>query len=272
MLMGYEKIGCDVINVGYYELAAGLTFLLETSASTKIPFISANLKSSKTNKLLFDPYVIINRNELSVGVIGLTSLLPATERDIKADDYIETGKIMIDKIKNQVDIIVMLVNASQKDQKLLTKAFSEAGIIYTSGSTLLTRPMMKQLDGGPYLFSTGREARYINVTELELKNDHDPIINVSYLEANQKYNQRKLDRLQDVDITKALDDIYKGQTNILNMIDESRNNMKHAKDQLKNPTNTLYIKNIPLDAKIIDDEKMLEFVNQSLAVCNSLKN
>ena len=272
MLMGYEKIGCDAINVGHYELAAGLTFLLESSSSTKIPYISANLKSSKTNKHLFDPYVIINRNELSVGVIGLTNVLPENKRDIKADDYIETGNTMIDKIKDRVDIVVMLINTSQKDQKLLTKVFSEADIIYTSGSTLLTRPMMKQLDNGPSLFSTGREGRYINVTELELKNDHDPIINVSYLEANKKYNQRKLERLQDADPERKLEEIYKDQENILKMIEESRKKIKQSKDLLKNPVNTLYIKNVPMDSNVSDDEKMLEFVNQSLSICNSLKN
>jgi len=272
MLMGYEKIGCDAINVGHYELAAGLTFLLESSSSTKIPYISANLKSSKTNKHLFDPYVIINRNELSVGVIGLTNVLPENKRDIKADDYIETGNTMIDKIKDRVDIVVMLINTSQKDQKLLTKVFSEADIIYTSGSTLLTRPMMKQLDGGPYLFSTGREARYLNIVDVVINNKTDPIINVSYLEESEKYNQRKLERLQGAGPERKLEEIYKDQENILKMIEESRKKIKQSKGRLKNPVNTLYIKNVPMDSNVSDDEKMLEFVNQSLSICNSLKN
>ena len=29
ILKGYEKIGCDAINVGQYELSSGLEFLLE---------------------------------------------------------------------------------------------------------------------------------------------------------------------------------------------------------------------------------------------------
>ena len=33
ILKGYEKIGCDAINVGQYELSAGLEFLLESGGS-----------------------------------------------------------------------------------------------------------------------------------------------------------------------------------------------------------------------------------------------
>ena len=109
----------------------------------------------------------------------------------------------------------MLVNANRTDQKTLTKEFKEANLIFTSGSTTLTRPMMNQLEKGPYLFSTGRESRYLNVTDISLKNKTDPIINISFLEASQQYNQRKLDRLQDTFPDQTLEEAYKGQENIL---------------------------------------------------------
>ena len=52
IIEGYNKIGCDAINVGKYELLNGLAFLKDISKKTDIPFLSANLKSSKTNELL----------------------------------------------------------------------------------------------------------------------------------------------------------------------------------------------------------------------------
>jgi 2',3'-cyclic-nucleotide 2'-phosphodiesterase (5'-nucleotidase family) len=272
IVTGYEQIGCDAINVGQYEFGGGEKFLLETAGSTQIPFISANLINSQTNQLLFNPYIIIEREGLKIGVIGLTNLLPETIKNIRADDYITAGKSMIKKLKNKVDIVVMLVNANRADQKTLTKEFQEANLIFTSGSISLTRPMMNQPEKGPYLFSTGRESRYLNVTDISLKNKTDPIINISFLEASQQYNQRKLDRLQDTFPDQTLEDAYKGQENILSLIEKSRTSIIQADVQLKEAVNTLIFKNVALDSKIIDDQKVLEFVSKSLATCNQLKN
>ena len=272
ILMGYEQIGCDAINVGQYEFGGGEQFLIETASTTQIPFISANLINTQTNQLLFNPYIIIEREGLKIAVIGLTNLLPKTIKNIRANDYITVGKSMIKKVKDNVDIIVMLVNANRADQKTLTKEFKEANLIFTSGSTSLTRPMMNQPEKGPYLFSTGRESRYLNVTDISLKNKTDPIINISFLEASQQYNQRKLDRLQDTSPDKTLEDAYKGQENILSLIKKSRTTIIQADAQLKEAVNTLIFKNVALDSKIIDDQEVLEFVNMSLATCNQLKN
>jgi 2',3'-cyclic-nucleotide 2'-phosphodiesterase (5'-nucleotidase family) len=272
ILMGYEQIGCDAINVGQYEFGGGEQFLLETASTTQIPFISANLINTQTNQLLFNPYIIIEREGLKIAVIGLTNLLPKTIKNIRANDYITVGKSMIKKVKDNVDIIVMLVNANRADQKTLTKEFKEANLIFTSGSTALTRPMMNQPEKGPYLFSTGRESRYLNVTDISLKNKTDPIINISFLEASQQYNQRKLDRLQDTAPNKTLEDAYKGQENILSLIEKSRTTIIQADVQLKEAVNTLIFKNVALDSKIIDDQEVLEFVSKSLATCNQLKN
>ena len=272
ILMGYEQIGCDAINVGQYEFGGGEQFLLETASTTQIPFISANLINTQTNQLLFNPYIIIEREGLKIAVIGLTNLLPKTIKNIRADDYITAGKSMIKKVKDKVDIIVMLVNANRTDQKTLTTEFKEANLIFTSGSTSLTRPMMNQPEKGPYLFSTGRESRYLNVTDISLKNKTDPIINISFLEASQQYNQRKLDRLQDTAPNKTLEDTYEGQENILSLIEKSRTTIIQADVQLKEAVNTLIFKNVALDSKIIDDQEVLEFVSKSLATCNQLKN
>jgi hypothetical protein len=131
---------------------------------------------------------------------------------------------------------------------------------------------MNQPEKGPYLFSTGRESRYLNVTDISLKNKTDPIINISFLEASQQYNQRKLDRLQDTFPDQTLEDAYKGQENILSLIEKSRTSIIQADVQLKEAVNTLIFKNVALDSKIIDDQEVLEFVSTSLATCNQLKN
>jgi hypothetical protein len=78
--------------------------------------------------------------------------------------------------------------------------------------------------------------------------------------------------LQDTSPNKTLEDAYKGQENILSLIEKSRTTIIQADVQLKEAVNTLIFKNVALDSKIIDDQEVLEFVNQSLATCNQLKN
>ena len=79
MLSGYEKIGCDGFNIGKYELLAGVTYLKKMEKIyTSVPFISANIRDKNTNKLIFSPYKIIQRESLSIGVIGLANMIPDT--------------------------------------------------------------------------------------------------------------------------------------------------------------------------------------------------
>ena len=53
MLEAYQNIGYDAINIGNYELLSGLEFLKSIDEKYSIPFLSANLKDSKTGELLF---------------------------------------------------------------------------------------------------------------------------------------------------------------------------------------------------------------------------
>ncbi len=272
IIKGYEQIGCDAINVGQYELAAGLPFLMDISKSTSIPFISANLKDAKSNQLLFDPYIIIQRPELKIGIIGLTDLAPDSIPELIMDDYIVAGQEFISKIKKKVDKVVLLVNSDRSTYKDLPTHFSEADLIYTSGSTTLTRPMMRQLVNGPYLYSSGREGRYLNVTELNIANKSLPVTNVTFLKENMKYTQRRLDRLQDSAREKTLEEIYAGQEAVLEKIAQSRNSITHNREILEAAVNTLYFENVPMGAQIIDDENMMSFVNETLSKCSDLKN
>ena len=73
--------------MGHYELAAGLPFLKKMDTECDIPFISANLRDAGTGELLFDPYVIIERTGLKIGIIGVTAMKPDTMKAVSADDY-----------------------------------------------------------------------------------------------------------------------------------------------------------------------------------------
>lgn len=95
---------------------------------------------------------------------------------------------------------------------------------------------------------------------------------MSFLEGNMKYTKRKLDRLQDSDPEKPLEEIYAGQVQVLEKIEESRRSIVHTEERLKSAVNTLIFENIPMDSLIVDDDSMLSFVNETLSKCGELKN
>ena len=108
VINGYESIGCDVVNVGGFDMAAGMDYLQQVVDSTDIPFISANIIDSKTNQKLFPPHHIIENTGISIGVIGLTNLLPSHVQTIKLEDFISVGKAQIAELRKKVDIVVVL--------------------------------------------------------------------------------------------------------------------------------------------------------------------
>jgi len=270
ILKGYGKIGCDAINVGHYELSAGLEFLLESARRSTTPFISANLRDADTYKLLFEPYLLIQRQGLTIGVVGLTNLVPDTTSAVVMEDYLAAGRRAIDRIRGRVDVVVVLVNSERKSYGVLPQEFPKADLIYTSGSTMMTRPMMKQAEKGPFLYSSGREGRYLNVTDLNIVDKKKPLVNVSYLQENIKYTRRKLDRLGDADPEKSLDELYEGQENVLNTISQGRAGIARAAAALESAVNTLHFQNVAMDKSIKDDTDMAAFVSQSLTTCSGL--
>lgn len=272
ILKGYKKIGCDAINVGHYELSSGLEFLLESSKKSTIPFLSANLRHADSYKLIFDPYILIRKKGLTIGVVGLTNLVPDTLKSVVMEDYISSGRRVIKRIKKRVDVIVLLVNSERESYSRLPQKFPGADLIYTSGSSVMTRPIMKQEEEGPYLFSSGREGRYLNVTELVIVDKEKPIINVSYVQGKMDFTRRKLDRLRDKDSDsgKTLEELYSEQKSVLNIISQGRASISRATTVLESAVNKLYFNNVAMDKSIKDDADMVAFVDQSLATCNRL--
>ena len=270
MLEGFDKIGCDAINVGYQEFAAGHDMLMDLIAQTSTPFISANLLDPQTEEPIFEPYTIIKRGEITFGVIGLTDLVPDTIDQVLVDDYTITGNIYLSAMEGKVDIKVLLVNSDRSTYSELHEIFPAADLIFTSGSTFMTRPMMDQEEDGPFVFSSGREGRYLNQVDISLVDGSDRIINRSYYDAKVKYLKKRIDRYQDKDPGITLEKLYADQPNVLTNINKSRDAIERMENMLNERYNSINFQNVSMDSKINDDPEMLDHVNRSLEKCREL--
>ena len=270
MLDGFEKIGCNAVNVGYQELAAGYDVLMDLVSKTSIPFISANLLNPDTEDPIFKPYTIIDRGGITFGVIGLTDLVPDTIDQILVEDYSIAGNIYLGAMEGRVDMTILLVNSDRSTYPDLHKIFPSADLIFTSGSTFMTRPMMNQEENGPLVFSTGREGRYLNQVDVSLIDESGRMVNRSYYKAKINYLTKRIDRYQDKDLTMPLKELYADSPSILMKIESNRESIKQMEEILSLETNSISFQNVAMESKIKDDPEMLKHVNQALKKCEDL--
>ena len=271
MLKAYEKIGCDGLNIGKYELLAGLGYLKDMKEKyTNIDFISANIRDKKTNDLIFSPYKIIQKENLNIGVIGITNMVSDSVESIIVDDYVKAGNYYIKKIENKVDIIVMLINAERNIQSSLTNNFKNADFIFTSGSTHKTSSSAPQANGGPFLYANGKQGKYLTVIDLEINNNTSPIIDVSSNEQKVRQLTNRIKRLQKKEPGKKLEEIYAGQENILNMVKRYKQDLEKAESMLKSANNKMKYSSIALNKKVKDDPEMLAMVDSAIETCSTL--
>ena len=271
MLQAYNKIGYDGINIGNYELLTGIKYLIDLQNKyPSLSFLSANIKSKSTNEFIFNPYKIVKRGSLDIGVIGVTNMVPDTMNTIKVDDYIKAGNDQINKIKDKVDIVVMLVNSDRSTHNSLPDKFKNADYIFLSGSTNRTSSSTIQKNGGPFMYSNGKQGKHLTIIDLELNDSSSEIIDVSTFERKIKQLNNRLKRLQKKDPNKELEDIYANQEKILNMIKQYRKELVSADSSLNKAVNKTKFTSFALNRKIKDDPELLTLVNSAIETCNSL--
>ena len=271
MLQAYNKIGYDGINIGNYELLTGIKYLIDTQNKyPSLSFLSANIKSKSTNEFIFNPYKIVKRGSLDIGVIGVTNMVPDTMSTIRVDDYIKAGNDQINIIKDKVDIVVMLVNSDRSTHNSLPDKFKNADYIFLSGSTNRTSPSTIQKNGGPFMYSNGKQGKHLTIIDLELNDSSSEIIDVSTYERKIKQLNNRLKRLQKKNPDKELEDIYANQEKILNMIKQYRKELVSADSSLNKAVNKTKFTSFALNRKIKDDPGLLTMVNSAIETCNSL--
>ena len=225
---------------------------------------------AKSGELLFDPYIIFKRGELKIGVIGATDLIPDTMKSIQSSDFIESCNRFAKELKDKVDIVVVLVNASRSTQNGLPEKMPNVDFIITSGNTSMSRTNSPQKENGPFLYSCGKQGKYFLTLTLDIKEKGVSFVDVSAEEKKVKSVQKRFDRLQKKDPDKNLEEIYADQENVLNLIKKYREDLKISEQVISSAINTLQYQTNPLNNKIGDDAELLAFVTSSVKTCDAL--
>ena len=263
-LEGYEKIGCDALNIGEYDLAAGYKFLKSLEQNSTIPFISANLRVKETNELAFKSFVIINRNKLKIGIIGVTDYLPAEVDDLYKENYLSTGYDLINTLRGNVDILVMLVNSDMSQKNTILETFKDADYIYLSRTVSNTRSTIPQKDGYPIFYTIGLNGKQLIEVNTTIKNYKKPVLDVSSFEIRLSNIARQLIRLKATEDNQTIDEKYTNKPQVLTQIQHYEQQVKQLEDNISKVVNTSKIKMVSLPKNIDYDAEMQLFIDNVL--------
>ena len=77
-----------------------------------------------------------------------------------------------------MDLIILLVNTDRSSQSSLAKIFKSRFYFYER-EVHRTSASMPQKPEGPYVYSNGKQGKYLTVVDLDINNSTDPISDVS---------------------------------------------------------------------------------------------
>lgn len=263
-LEGYEKIGCNALNIGEYDLSAGYDFLKSLEQNSIIPFISANLRVKETGDLAFKPFVIIKRNKLKIGIIGVTDHLSQAVAKLRKDNYLETGQKYINELRDEVDILVMLVNGRMNQKNMILESFKEADYIYLSRTVSNTRSTIPQKDGYPIFYTIGLNGKHLIEVKTTIKDYKKPITDVSSYDTRLSNIVRQLIRLKTTEGGQTIEEKYAEKPQVLKQIKSYEKQVKELENNLSKVVNKSEIKIVAMPINMEFDEEMQSFIDNVL--------
>ena len=236
-LEGMGMMSYDMFNLGSEDFNFGTEFLLEYTGKFNVPTINANIVYEDTGENITSPYKIVKFGNLKVGFIGIVSKEYEDEilqsnldysRKIKVLDEQDVLQTRIEKIKDDVDIIILLANVGMK--KSITIAEQTEGIdviICGNGDEKTDSPYWTN---GVYIVKTGYEGKTIGNLVLGLGVDKN---------------------LSSVELSIAtLDSSFSDDVELKALMDEYHDRLEEYKDELldieqKDPDTGLYYAGLP---------------------------
>ena len=264
------KMGNYIYNVGHNDFAAGLDFLKQLEISANNNFISSNIVKVGTDDLAFKSHTIIERNGIKVGVFGILSSLPASMKELELKDALSVINSKVEELRPQVDVLVMLINANKIQLDKLVSQTRNVDYVFSSRETSRTRPERKQADGNPMLYGTGIQGKYLGRVDLKLIDKNKPINDITGSMMTVDLFNERLNNLQKRNPDKPLEDVYKNNSNVLNMIQKFRNGLKESESSIDKYSNTSFYSLIALNGNVSSEKKLLSLVDQTLKTCESL--
>ncbi len=154
VVKAYEKMGYGALNIGDTDLGLGVEYLKALQKTSKIPFLSANLKEKRTGRPIFKSHLVKEVDGMKIGIIGLLTpdMHPFIQKQLKShfiEDPIKAALETINRYLADCDHIIALSHLTPIEIQTLTKSVSKISIIIGGNDRSFIFP--KQFDHSLYV-------------------------------------------------------------------------------------------------------------------------
>ncbi|MDH7602785.1 MAG: bifunctional UDP-sugar hydrolase/5'-nucleotidase, partial [Armatimonadota bacterium] len=154
----------DAAATGNHEYDFGLDALEEVISTATFPFLAANVNAtSGENWNGLAPSIVLNAGGIRIGVIGLATLetvslhWPGSIKDIRVYDPIETAKLLVPKVRESVDVLIILSHLGIDLDRILAREID--GIDFIIGGHSHTAIDQWEWVGNTLIAQTGAYCR-----------------------------------------------------------------------------------------------------------------
>jgi len=254
IVSSFNHITCQAFSPGKKDFAAGVDFLKELQASSDFDYISCNIKG-KDAQLLFEPYKIIDIDNLKLGIIGASSTF--TSDEILIDDpYVSINKVL-SEIENDCDYIILLFSASSSDYKKLSDSHLDLDLVVRGNTNRHSH------DGGRNkfpIYTVGDRGKLLYQFDLKHINNSSDLVDVAYFEKLMRNESKRLNQLM-------ADTIQIDKSQRINQYQE---NISKYSQIINSVENSLQFKKVTLDKFIQDDPYVLKMVDEGKLKAQSI--
>jgi hypothetical protein len=127
LVRAYNAMLYDAVAVSASDLSAGADFFRETM-NELFPWVAANVYDTNNN-LLFPPHIIKQLESVTIGIIGLTGNNGHSIAGCIIGDWRESLQKEIALLNNRCDILVVLSNLSESENREIQRDFNQVDII-----------------------------------------------------------------------------------------------------------------------------------------------
>jgi len=165
-----NAMGYDAMAVGQMDLAKGVEVLLARAKEARFPILSCNLVGAQEQKLIFQPYALLERGGVRFGIIGVTEPealeSPGVREVAQVFDPVASVKKHLDEIKGQYDVLIVLSHLGVEGDRALAQAVPEIDLIIGGKSRrLMSAP---DIVGSTFITQMGYDGEWLGRLDVTL--------------------------------------------------------------------------------------------------------
>ena len=214
----------------------------------------------KSEKLAFKPYVIIEKNNFKIGIVGLSDNSKQNTR-FRISDPVVAGQNILKALSKKTKYQAIMFNGPYEKCIQLKENLKEADFIFLSGHKEIPRKMRSKKSGA-FIYNVGENGQSIVSLKINIGHVDSSLNDISMLLEREKFIDETLDLLHG-GASISLEEMYSGNYNMAQKIKRIKLELQAARKELENTVNSIEFDFIPLSDMVTEDQKINSIINEA---------